>query len=150
MFEIKLTLSATPELLETVKALAAAFGKPVLVRPTDLTPEPVTEAPAETAKPEPVTEAPAETAKPEPAKTRTRAAAPKTEPATEPAPEKVKPDPAELPLLTLEVIREKTAEIAKTGKREEIKALLAEFEASNVFVLKAEQYPAYLSKLVVL
>jgi len=137
MFEIKLTLSATPELLETVKALAAAFGKPVLVRPTDLTPEPVIEAPAETAKPEP-------------AKTRTRSAAPKAEPATEPAPEKVKPDPAELPVLTLEVIREKTAEIAKTGKREEIKALLAEFEASSVFVLKAEQYPAYLSKLVAL
>jgi len=132
MFEIKLTLSATPELLETVKALTDAFGKPVLKRL------------------EPLTEAPAETAKPEPAKTRTRSAAPKTEPATEPAPEKVKPDPAELPVLTLEIIREKTAEVAKAGKRDEIKSLLAEFEASSVFVLKAEQYPDYLSKLVAL
>jgi len=139
MFEIKLTLSATPELLETVKALAAAFCKPCAgERLPDLK------------QPEPLTEVPAEPAKPEPPKTRTRSAAPKTEPATEPAPEKVKPDPAELPVLTLEIIREKTAEVAKSGKREEIKSLLAEFEASSVFVLKAEQYPDYLSKLVAL
>ena len=52
-------------------------------------------------------------------------------------------------VITVEELRTVVREKAQAGKREELKALLTEFSATNVTTLKEEQYADFMAKLEV-
>jgi len=67
-------------------------------------------------------------------------AEPKEEPATAPPPSKI----------TIEEIRAVQSEKSTSGKRDGVKALLAEFGVAKLTDMDEAQYPAYLPKLLAL
>lgn len=133
--DVNVVITASPELLSRIDAIVSLCGsfayaekptKPAKKRKseTDTAPEPT-----------PTAEAPVDSSKqPEPAHV------PKAE---EPEPE---PEP-DGQNITVEEVRARTAEKSMNGKREQAKALLAEFQVTNISALNPSDYPAFLKKL---
>jgi hypothetical protein len=94
-------------------------------------------------------------------KSRSKAAEKPKEPETEVEPEQtVDPDPepaveAELdlyegdngPLITVEELRAKAGEVAKSGKQAEVKALLTKFEAASISALPEDKRSEFMKAL---
>lgn len=118
--ELKLTISASQEVLDAINNLASALQGRVVN-------EVVAEVPQEvvTKKPKKVTEAKEEVKEVETAV--------------------VKPADSEI---TIETIRAKVQEVAQNGKRDEVKALLGEFNVSRVSDLQEADFENFMTQLI--
>lgn len=124
MNTITLTIAATPD---NLKRLADAFGDVIdETLPADAVPAHRVSAAKQPAGP-----------------------AQKVKSAEIPAKEEPKQKPAkkEAPDITLSQIREKASQLIKQEKREEVKALLAQFEVAKIPDLKESDYPEFLKGL---
>lgn len=65
-------------------------------------------------------------------------------PAEETTPEPVKEKETEPPKITIEEVRTKLADLSKSGKQAEVKALISKFGASKLTDIPAEKYPELL------
>jgi len=136
MFEIKVTLNASPEFLTALNLLTQAVTGRVALPYENLPAKIATEEPP---KPEP-DKAPVK-------KTRTAATATTTpaESATEPAPATAAPTtPAKI---TFEDVRAEVSKLSTAGKREEVKALLTEFECTRVPDLPETRFAEFIERL---
>lgn len=102
------------------------------IKPAEEVKEPVIEKPSRSRK-----HVEPKQAEKTPEPTQEAAPDPEPEPEPEPTPE---PEP-EAPKLTLEVVREKLADLSRSGKTPEVKALIATFGVNRLTDVPADKYP---------
>ena len=142
--KVKIELTASPVLLDALLAIAQAFGGRAVTSTLEAKEAPQKRTKIKALAVEPVVETvapPVEVVEP---------VAPPAEPVAPPvetpvieAPVVKKEEPSNI---TVEDLRAIVRDKAQAGKREPLKALLAEFDATSVTTLKEEQYSAFKAK----
>ena len=133
--KVKIELTASPVLLDAILAIAQAFGGRAVTSTLEVREAPQKRNKAKAGQTAPATEtvtyAPVEAVE-----TVVETVAP-------PVVEKVEEKPSNI---TVEDLRTIVRDKAQAGKREPLKALLAEFDATSVTTLKEDQYSAFKAK----